>query len=56
VNLFILKEALASVALSHEEGHDCDVCRAASGDKDALIRVMLDMQALRGQAEGTPSD
>lgn len=39
--LISLKEAIATVALSHEEGHDCTICRANRGDKDALMDVFL---------------
>ena len=36
-------EAIASVALSHGEGHDCTTCRAARGDKHALALLYLAM-------------
>jgi hypothetical protein len=41
MSLFAVKEAIASVALSHPEGHDCDTCKAAAGDEDAFARVVL---------------
>lgn len=34
-----LRGAVASVSLSHPDDCGCDVCRAASGDVDAFIRV-----------------
>jgi hypothetical protein len=40
-NLFLIKEAVASVALSHPEGHDCDTCKAAAGDNAALRRILI---------------
>lgn len=40
MNLFLLSEALASVALSHAEGCVCDVCEAAAGDQPALERMI----------------
>lgn len=35
-----LREAVASVALSHPDACACDVCRASQGDDGALARVM----------------
>ena len=35
-----LKGAIASVSLSHAEGCDCQVCKAAHGDEDAFARLM----------------
>jgi hypothetical protein len=35
------QEAIASVALSHQDDCDCVICRAAGGDKDALAEVLL---------------
>jgi hypothetical protein len=43
MNLFILWESINSVALSHPEGHDCDTCKAAAGDKDAFQRVVVEV-------------
>jgi hypothetical protein len=34
------REAIASVALTHPIGCACDVCRAAQGDDDAMVRVV----------------
>jgi hypothetical protein len=39
--MFMLKCAIASVALSHDEGCACDTCKAAQGDEAALRRVMV---------------
>jgi hypothetical protein len=39
MNTFMLMEAINSVALSHEEGHDCLVCRAADGDEESLAKL-----------------
>ena len=36
---FMFRDALASVSLSHKQGCDCDVCKAASGDDDAFARL-----------------
>jgi hypothetical protein len=40
VRPFVLQEALASVALSHADDCGCDTCKAASGDEEALSRVL----------------
>ncbi len=47
--LFALRGAVASVALSHDQGCVCDVCRAAAGDTDAFQRVAL--AAARGDGQ-----
>lgn len=41
--LFVMqvKEAAASVSLSHAEGCRCLVCRAAGGDEDAMAEVLM---------------
>lgn len=36
---YLLMEAIASTAASHEEKCDCLVCRAAQGDEEALAAV-----------------
>lgn len=38
-DMMTFKGALASVALSHPADHDCEVCRAASGDEKAFARL-----------------
>jgi hypothetical protein len=40
MNLLMLREAIASVALSHDEGCECDTCKAATGDKEAWQRIV----------------
>jgi hypothetical protein len=42
-SLLVLREAIASTALSHPEGHDCDVCKAAAGDRDAFTRILVEV-------------
>lgn len=37
----LLKETVASVALSHDADCDCTTCRAAKGDEAAMAEVML---------------
>jgi len=32
--------SIASVSLSHEEGCDCDTCKAAQGDEAAFARIV----------------
>lgn len=44
--LFTAAEAIATIALSHETGCKCDVCRAHDGDKEALARVLIALAAL----------
>lgn len=36
----IMREAIASVALSHDEDCNCHICRAAVGDQDAYQWIM----------------
>jgi len=38
LRLMQIRESVASVALSHPETCDCDVCKAASGDEEAFAR------------------
>lgn len=40
LRLMQMREAIASVSLSHPESCVCDVCKAAQGDDDALARVL----------------
>jgi hypothetical protein len=40
---FQLREAVASVSLSHPEGCDCKTCRAARGDADAFASILEEM-------------
>lgn len=39
MNIFMLIEAVNSVALEHDPSCDCIACRAAGGDQDALAQV-----------------
>jgi hypothetical protein len=41
---FLLRGAIASVALSHEANCDCVVCRASHGDERAMAEVMSDLE------------
>jgi hypothetical protein len=34
-----MREAVASVSLSHPESCTCDVCKAGRGDEEAMLRV-----------------
>lgn len=36
-----MREAVASVALSHPRSCVCDVCKASQGDDAALARVLM---------------
>jgi len=38
---FMLREAIASVAIEHRLGCECDICLAAEGNKEAFLRVWL---------------
>lgn len=49
LKLLGLQGAISSVALSHPEGHDCTVCRAAHGDTDALTALYAEVYD-RGEA------
>jgi hypothetical protein len=44
----LLREAIASVSLSHPESCECDTCRAANGDELAEAKVL----AALGQPPG----
>jgi hypothetical protein len=50
--LFMAQEACASVALSHDEGCDCTACRAADGDREALVQVMAMIEATDREEQG----
>lgn len=41
---FLLKEAIASVAIEHRLECECDTCLAADGDKEAFLRVWLKVE------------
>ena len=43
LRLQLAREAIASISLSHPGSCTCDVCRAAQGDSDALVRVLGEM-------------
>jgi hypothetical protein len=38
---FMIREAIASVAIEHHLGCECDTCLAAHGDREAFLRVWL---------------
>jgi hypothetical protein len=38
-----LREAIASVSLSHDEGCACDTCKAAHGNEEAFGRLVSSM-------------
>jgi hypothetical protein len=40
-DVFVVWDAINSVALSHPENHDCRVCKAARGDKEVLAEIFL---------------
>lgn len=40
----LVLEAIHSVALSHEEGCGCLTCKAADGDTDALVKILIDVR------------
>jgi hypothetical protein len=44
VRLMLAKEAIATVALSHDDLCDCFVCRAAIGDDTALVELLLEQE------------
>jgi hypothetical protein len=46
VRMLRLREAVASVSLSHPEACDCNVCKAAKGDEDAFV-LLLDQGSSR---------
>ena len=37
--LFMVKEAVNSVAIEHQNDCDCLTCKAANGDSDALAEI-----------------
>jgi hypothetical protein len=41
------RESIASVSLSHDQGCDCEVCKAASGDEEAFARVVARLDTER---------
>lgn len=43
--LFLVKEAIHSVAMEHAGDCDCTICRAASGDEDAFGEVLRSVDA-----------
>jgi hypothetical protein len=43
MSIFALREALASVALSHDQDCGCGTCKAAGGDHEALMRIVIAM-------------
>ncbi len=45
--LMMLKESITSVSLSHDQGCDCDTCKAAQGDEEAFARVVDRLEASR---------
>lgn len=42
--MVMLREAVASVSLSHDEGCRCTTCRAALGDDEALAEIATAME------------
>ena len=40
VNMFVLIEAINSVALEHAKECKCVTCRAAHGDQEALAQII----------------
>lgn len=42
MGLLALRDAVASVALSHHETCGCLVCRASAGDAGAFAEILLD--------------
>lgn len=43
-SLFAIRGAVASVALSHPEGCACLTCRAAGGDREAFLEIVVKME------------
>jgi hypothetical protein len=41
LRLMQMREAVASVSLSHDPACTCDMCKAAKGDDLALARLLL---------------
>jgi hypothetical protein len=47
----LLRGAIASVSLSHEQDCTCDTCKAARGDEEAFARVAASSGELFGEGE-----
>jgi hypothetical protein len=45
--ILAIREAIATVALSHADDCTCDVCRAAHGDDKALAKVIDSVEKSR---------
>jgi hypothetical protein len=45
---FMMKEAVASIAIEHDPGCECVACRAAHGDKEAFLDVWLKLSSQLG--------
>jgi hypothetical protein len=55
MDALIVREAIASVALSHDDDCRCDICRASLGDEQAFEQVWARMRVgLSDAFEGTP--
>ena len=54
LDYFILREAIASVSLSHDQSCCCDVCKAGAGDEGAMARVIESVRTINetGANEG----
>lgn len=52
---YLLMEAIASTAASHEEECACLVCRAAAGDDEALAAVWAWWAELPRRGDASPS-
>lgn len=47
---FLIKEGIHSVAMEHESGCVCRICRAANGDTEAFMEVTIEvLQRLEGK-------
>lgn len=46
-----VREAVASVALSHRADCDCRTCRAAAGDAEAMFEILADVAKVRESRE-----
>lgn len=44
LNLFVVKEAVHSVAMEHARDCECLTCRAADGDDGAFGKVLREVQ------------
>lgn len=49
--LFVMREGIASIAMEHPTGHDCDICKAAHGDHGAFLRVAFGVDEALGETE-----